>query len=776
MSAERKTRIVGRSVAKSDGMELACGAPLFCEDQLPPGCLHARVLRSSYAHARIVSLDVAPAEQLEGVAAVLHHGNVPRVMRTTAGQGAPEPSPYDFTTFDSKLRYVGDRVAAVAAETPELARQALGLIQLEVEQLPAIIDAHKAQAPGAVVIHDEPDARVVIPVTYEPQRNLVAHVDFQVGDVEKGLAAADASFDREYSCHYAQHAPIEPHCALAEPLANGRLRITTSTQVPFHVRRIVAQALQWPVSRIRVIKPRIGGGFGAKQEVLIEDLVAFLAVRSGRPVFLRLSRAEEFNSRTRHPMHIRLRTSVSAKGELKSVDMNVLSNTGAYGCHGLTVVCNCGSKVLPLYRWDDIRFWADVVYTNGPVAGAYRGYGATQAAFAMEVQMDEMARALGIDPVQFRLQNHIRSGETSPVFQALGEGGEGVAQNIGSNGLAKCLRQAAKEFGWRRRPRRQSKAILRRGQGMACLMQGSSIPEVDMGAASIKMNEDGSFNLLVGATDLGTGSDTILAQIAAEVLGVEMAQILVTSSDTDLTPFDVGAYASSTTYLSGEAVRKAAKTVAGQIRKVAANILGLPVRKLSLAEGQVVAADGQSLTLARIGASSLYEKDQNQIGAFASHTTQKSPPPFSAHFAEVEVDTETGLVRVLDYVAAVDCGTAINPALAEGQVEGAVANGLGYALIEEIKLDERGRLRNGSFREYKIPSTLDLPKIRVILVPTYEASGPYGAKSVSEIGINGPLPAIANAIFDAVGVRLRQAPFTPEKILAALKAAEQESS
>jgi putative selenate reductase molybdopterin-binding subunit len=768
MTRKRSFKVVGHSVAKVDSLALAQGGPLFCADRLPRGCLYVRVLRSPHAHARILSIDTSKAESLAGVAAVIHHGNVPRVMRTTAGQGAPEPSPYDFTTFDRKVRYVGDRVAAVAAESEALAEKALQLIRVEYEALEPVLDPRKSMDAGAPRIHDEPDARAVIPVPYQPERNLAAHVDMQVGDVEQGLEQADVVLDREYVCQYAQHTPIETHCALGEPLPDGRIRITTSTQVPFHVRRIVAQALEIPVSRVHVVKPRIGGGFGAKQEVLIEDIVGLLTLRTRRPVYLELSRQEEFqSSRTRHSMVVNLKTGVKKDGALTAVNLDVLSNTGAYGSHALTVACNCGSKVLPLYRWPRIRFSADAVYTNLPVAGAYRGYGATQASFAMEIQMDEMARAIGMDPVDLRLKNHIRKGETSPVFAALGEGGEGVEQKIDSIGLQRCIQLGARAIGWKRR-RKAGGGPLRRGKGMACLMQGSSIPEVDMGSAFIKMNEDGSFNLLVGATDLGTGSDTVLAQIAAEVLGVQACNVLVRSSDTDVTPFDVGAYASSTTYLSGEAVRKAAVDAAGQIRREAAAMMEVPVRSVRLEDGKAVAKNGKSVSLSEIALRTLYECNQRQIAATASHITRKSPPPFSAHFAEVEVDTETGLVRVIKYVAAVDCGTAVNPALAEGQTEGAVLNGISYALCEEFLFDEKGRMRNNSFREYKIFCTRDLPEIQTILVPTYEPTGPFGAKSVSEISINGPLPVISNAIFDAVGVRLRQAPYTPERVLAAL--------
>jgi len=447
-------------------------------------------------------------------------------------------------------------------------------------------------------------------------------------------------------------------------------------------------------------------------------------------------------------------------------------NNGAYGAHALTVASNTGSKTLPLFnKVPNIRFEATTAYTNLPVGGAYRGYGATQGYFALGCLVDEMARALNMDPVDFYVKHHIRVGETSPVFAALGEGTEGVPMTIESCGLAECLRIGAAEIGWhekRQRPRREG--TIARGVGMVALMQGSSIPEIDMGAATVKLNDDGSFNLLVGATDLGTGSDTILAQIAAEVLGVSADAMLVYSSDTDLTPYDTGAYASSTTYLSGMAVHKAAQAAKSKILAVAAEISGIPIDELDLADGAVIDARGtRVIELSKLALRTLYSKDQQQIIGSASHISHKSPPPFSAHFADIEVDTGTGLINVIKYVAVVDCGTAINPILSEAQTEGAVANGIGYALMERYLFDEQGRMLNPNFGRYKIMSAADLPQIKAILVPTYEPTGPFGAKSVSEIGINGPIPAIANAVFDAVGVRLRHSPFTPDKVLNALR-------
>jgi putative selenate reductase molybdopterin-binding subunit len=642
------------------------------------------------------------------------------------------------------------------------------LIEVEYEELEPLFDLRRADQPDVPVIHDEPDCRAVIPVPYHPERNIAAQVEMRIGDVDAGFAQSELVVEQEVETHYGQHTPLEPHITICYLDEQERLVIRTSTQVPFHVRRIVAEKLGLPVRRLRVIKPRIGGGFGAKQEVL-EDLVALLCLRTRRPVKLEYTRAEEFvSTRTRHPALVRVKLGLTKGGDLKALQMAIRTNTGAYGSHALTVACNAGAKTLPLYRCENIAFDADSVYTNLPVAGAYRGYGGTQGAFALEVAMDEAAHRLGIDPVELRARLHIRAGESSEVFRALGEGKEGVEQRIGSCGLARCLELGAEAIGWKERRAASDTGRHRRGVGMCCLMQGSGIPEVDMGAASIKMNDDGSFNLLVGATDLGTGSDTVLGQIAAETLETSLDRIIVYSSDTDMTPFDVGAYASSTTYLSGEAVRQTALKVRQQILEVAGRMLECTPEQVELAEGRAQAA-GKSVTFEEIARHALYEHQQLQIGAIGSSISHVSPPPFAAHFAEVEVDTRTGQVRVVKYVAAVDCGTAINPKLAEGQVEGAVVNGIGYAMTEEMCFASDGRCLNPSLRYYRIPGPRDLPELVTILVPTYEPTGPYGAKSVSEICINGPLPALSNAIFHAAGVRIRRSPFTAERVWRALQ-------
>ena len=770
MSADKKTRVVGHSVRKLDGLMLACGAPVYTDDIEFPGQLVGRILHSPHAHARIRSVDKTKARALPGVHAVLSHEDLPKIPYTTAGQGYPEPSPYDTFVLTDKARFVGDWVAAVAAETAEIAEQALSLIEVDYEPLEPLFDPLVATDEGVPVIHDQPEAHVIIPVPYDPKRNLAAEVSMEHGDVDAALEASDHVLEGAFSTHYAQHCPIEPHVTIAYFEPDGRIAIRSSTQVPFHARRITATVLELPVKRVRVIKPRIGGGFGTKQEVLLEPLCAALLLAAKRPVKIEFTRAEEFTAgRTRHPMHTWMRCGVNKDGTITAIELKLRMNSGAYGAHGLTVICNSGSKVLPMYPTDNIRFHADAVYTNLPVGGAYRGYGATQAVFGMEIMVDRMAEAIGMDPLEFRRRNHIREGMGSPVFKHLGEGKPGVEQTIGSCGLAQCIDEGAASIAWEERATRHTAGPIRRGTGVAILMQGSSIPFIDMGAVSLKMNEDGSVNMLCGATDIGTGSDTILSQVVAEVLGIDTDDVIVRSSDTDLTPFDVGAYASSTTYLSGMAARKAAEEVREQVLAVASEISGVPAEQLELKYKQVV-GPGVDLPLSKVATHSLYEGEMRQIGTITSHVTEKSPPPFAAHFVDVEVDTETGMVRVLKYVSKVDCGTALNPALAEGQTEGALANGLGFALTEELRFDAKGRCTNPSFLYYKIPCTRDMPEVDATLVPTYEETGPFGAKSVSEIAINGALPAISNAIYDAVGVRLCHGPFTPEKVLAALAA------
>ena len=764
----KNLKVVNKSVIKMDAMGLACGEPAFTDDVEFNGLLTGKILWSPHAHARIKKIDVSGALKVPGVKAVLTYKDLPRVPHTTAGQGYPEPSPYDTYTLDNKVRFVGDRVAAVAAETTEAAREALSKIKVEYELLPAVFDVFEAMKDGAPVIHDEEDSKNIP----DAKHNIAAKFDFEVKNGE-WFKEADFVIGHSWRIPYLQHCALEPHITIAHFDNFGRLTLRTSTQVPFHVRRIVAQALKMSVKKIRVVKPRIGGGFGSKQEVLLEDITAALALKTGRPVRLEYTRRETFiSSRTRHPATVRMKAGVKKDGTITDAEMEITLNTGAYGSHALTVMMCSGSHTIPMYRIkNNIRFIGRSVYTNMPVAGAYRGYGATQGFFAWECLMDMMAARIGMDPVEFRKMNYIKLGDGSPVFKAMGEGREGVEQVITSTGLFKAIQKGMDEIKWieKRAQYAVQSGSVRRGVGVACMMQGSGIPEVDMASATMKMNEDGSFNLLVGAADLGTGSDTVLAQIAAEVLGIKTDDIIVTSSDTDVTPFDVGAYASSTTFISGGAVKKTAEKVRDMIIEVGAKILNRKKEDLRLEDGKVAAKDGASCSLSEVANTSLYYYNQHQITASASHFAHTSPPPFQANFVEVEVDTETGQVKILDYVSCVDCGTAINPRLAEGQNDGAVLNGISHTLSEELEFSSNGAPLNASFRRYKIFSAADAPPVRTFIIPTWEPAGPFGAKSVSEIGINGPLPAVANAVYNATGVWLSDAPFTPDKVLKAIQ-------
>ncbi len=759
-------RTVGKPERKVDAVKLATGKPCFVDDIELRGMLHAALLTSPHAHARIRDIDAAKARALPGVHAVLTHKDLPRIPYTTAGQSWPEPGPHDQYSLDNVVRFVGDRVAVVAAETPEIAQRALDLIEVDYEILPAVLDLRRAMDPGAPCIHPEPDSYRI----HDASRNLAARIEAEVGNVEQGFAESHLVVEGEYIVPQVQQTPLEPHIVITYWDEDERLIVRTSTQVPFHVRRIIAPIIGLPPRRIRVIKPRIGGGFGVKQEVLIEDLAAHLTIATGRPVRFEYSREQEFrSSRSRHPQILKMRTGVKRDGTMVANEMIVLANTGAYGTHALTVQSNTGSKSLPLYRAPNIRFVADVVYTNLPPPGAFRGYGVPQGIFALESHMDEVAKALGMDPIAFRQKNWIRQGDENPLSVALGEGKEGLVQVIQSCGLPGCIEKGKAAIGWDEQRGHPGNGRIKRGVGVAIAMHGTAIAGLDMGGASIKLNDDGSFNVLVGATDLGTGSDTVLAQIGAEVLGVPVSDIIIHSSDTDFTPFDTGAYASSTTYISGGAVKKAAEQVREQICEVAGRMLNAPPDALHLENRRVIALDGRSVSISDVALHSLHVENQHQIMATASTMSYDSPPPFAAQFAEVEVDSETGVVRVVKMVSAVDCGKAINPATAEGQIEGGATQALGYGTCEEMLYDEQGALLTTDFTTYHIYRADEMPAHETFLVETSDPFGPYGAKAVAEIPIDGMAPAIANAVADALGVRVREIPLTPERVWQAMR-------
>ena len=778
---------VGRPEAKVDAVKLVQGKPAFTADMEMRGLLHAKVLYSPHAHARIRRIDTSQALALPGVAAVLTWHDLPRVIYSTAGQSDPIPGPLDTFSLDHKVRFVGDRVAFVAAETAEIAEEALRRIEVDYEVLPAVLDPGRSMETQAPRIHDETE--YVNFAESDPARNLAAHIRIDIGDVEKGLKEADEIIEGTYEVPKVQQASIEPHVVVTYWDEDGRLVIRSSTQVPFHVRRQLAPVLGLPPKRIRVVKPRIGGGFGGKQEVLIDDVPAHLTIATGRPVRFEYTRAEEFfASRSRHPMRLRMRTGVKRDGTITANEMIVLSDTGAYGCHALTVTGNTGHKAMALYVGDgpyraapNIRFHAQIVYTNTPPSGAYRGYGVPQGFWAVERHMERVARRIGLDPIAFRLKNALRSGELHPFSTAWSEGREPRPETINTCGLEDCVRRGREAAGWDRKYGNPAwhmvpgRPHLRRGIGVATVMQGTAIPYLDMGAASLKINDDGSFNLLVGATDLGTGSDTVLAQQAAEVLGVPLADMIVYSSDTDFTPFDKGAYASSTTYISGAAVVRAATSVAEMIRSRAARIFGeqpggeVDPIDIRLADRRAWAPDGRSVTLAEVALHSLHHADQEQIMAVASFVSPVSPPPFAAQFAEVTVDLETGAVRVDRLVMAVNSGVIVNPLTASGQIEGGMTQALGYAVCEEMRYDYGGRARETDFSDYHIFAAHEMPELETIFIETVEPSHPFGVKAVAEIPMDGVAPAVGNAVLDACGADLTVIPMTPERVWRGLR-------
>lgn len=783
-------QVVGKSEVKSDAIKLSQGKPAFTADFEMRGMLYGKVLYSPHAHARIKSIDTSKARALPGVEAVLTWKDIPRVIYSTAGQSDPIPGPLDTFSLDNKVRFVGDRVAFVAAHSVDIAEKALKYIDVEYELLDSILDPSISQLEGAPVLHDEKE--YVDFADSNPKKNLAAEIRIDIGDVEKGFSEADEIIEGDYEVSKVQQVHLEPHVVLTYWDSDDRLVIRTSTQVPFHIRRILAPVLNLPVKRIRVIKPRIGGGFGGKQEVLIEDIAAHLTIATKKPVLLEYTREEEFtSSRSRHPMKIHLKTGVKKDGTITANEMFALSDTGAYGCHALTVTGNTGHKSMALYVGDgeyrkspNIRFYADVVYTNTPPAGAYRGYGVPQGFWPVERHMEKVAAKLNLDPLTFRLKNAIHAGEFHPFSTAWNEGREPRPEVINTVGLEECVKQGKIAIEWDRKyknpiwrdngynpdDKNSRPSSIRKGIGVALVMQGTAIPYLDMGGASIKMNDDGSFNLLIGATDLGTGSDTVLGQMAAEILGVPLEDIIIYSSDTDFTPFDKGAYASSTTYVSGTAVIRAAQKVAERIKIRAAELLNITDHNtIKLFNKKANSNDGKSIPLAEIALSTLHHFKQEQIMAVSSYVAESSPPPFGAQFAEVSVDIETGQIIVDQLVMAVDSGQIINPSTAFGQIEGGMTQALGYAVCEEMIYDELGNAREKDLKNYHIFRSNEMPKLKSIFVETQEPTHHFGVKAVAEIPMDGVAPAVGNAVRNAVGIDIDRLPITPEKIWRALK-------
>jgi CO/xanthine dehydrogenase Mo-binding subunit len=769
---------ITEDVEKDDGRKLVTGEAKFTADFRVhfPELLEGKVIRSDIAHGYVKSIDTSEAEAMDGVHAVITpwSDEVPDRVYTSAGQSYPEPSPWDMKTLREHVRFVGDPIAAVAAENNSIADKAARKITVEYEELEPVLDYHEAMDPDAPQLF-EPDDVENKQSGAEYTRNRESHFEGELGDVESALDAADdeLTLETEWETPYQNHCIPEPHTTIAYTDEDNRHVFISSTQVPNHTRRQLSHLFDIPVRDIRVTKPRIGAGFGGKQAMVIEPITFALHLAAGQPVKLEVSRKEEFHAmRNRHPMSVTMKSAVSENGELQAMDLYALSNTGAYGPHGMTVAGNVGTKPLPIYpRVENVRFTADIVHTNLPIAAAQRGYGAPQGHFAVECHMDEVARRLDMDPIEFRRKNHVEVGDLDWISDILGEG-DG-ARRIRSCGMGECIDRGAQAIGYDE-VEQPEEPHLHRGIGLALTAQGSGVQGDELGAAHIKMNEDGSFILQVGGVDTGSGNDTMFSQIASEVLGCDPEDIVVKSSDTDETPFDYGAYASSTTYISGRAVKETALDAKERLLYWAGKLLDEPAEDLETGEGVVYSeVTGEEVTLEEIGMESIYGGDEReQVMGASHHSTDESPPPFGAQFVDVTVNEETGEYDINKMVFAADCGVAINPPLVEGQIEGGEHMSLEYATSGTLSFDDDGNPEVLGFRQYGMPTTADTPPMETIVVETHEPTGPFGAKSIAELPTNGVAPALGNAIRDAVGVRIHSLPFTADKIKAALDEAE----
>lgn len=751
-------KAVSKPIRKKDAMALVTGQPVYMDDMIPGNCLIVKVLRSPHANAVIEDIEFDRALKIPGIEAVYTWKDVPDKRFTMAGQTYPEPSPYDRLILDRHLRYVGDPVAIVAGDTEKAVDQALKLIKVRYRVLEALLDFRVAKD-NAILVHPEENWESLCPVGADNKRNLCASQVSGHGDVEKVLSQCDVVVDQTYhtkACQQAMMETFRTYCSIDQ---YGRLNILSSTQIVFHVRRIISNALGIPKSRIRVAKPRIGGGFGAKQTVVAEIFPAFVTWKTGKPSKMIFTREEsQTASSPRHEMEVHVKVGAMKDGRIRAVDLYTLSNTGAYGEHGPTTVGLSGHKSIPLYGLVEAhRFAYDVVYSNIMSAGAYRGYGATQGIFALESAVNELAARLSMDPVKLRMMNMVREGQVMPAY---------YGETAGSCALNRCMERAGKMIGWDEKYPFQDLGNGKvRSVGVAMAMQGSGISGVDVGSATIKMNEEGYYTLSIGAADMGTGCDTILAQMAAECMECPVENIAVLGADTDSSPYDSGSYASSTTYVTGKAVEKACRKLKDQIVAIGAELLEASLEEVQFEGGGVRRlSDGKLATLQDIGTRSMCGSSQT-LTVTESNSSPTSPPPFMVGMVEIELDKDTGHVEIIDYVAVVDCGTVINPNLARVQTEGGLAQGIGMALYENVQYNERGRLYENSLMQYKIPTRLDVGKLRVEFESSYEPTGPFGAKSIGEIVINTPSPALAHAIYNATGKWFRELPITPEKIV-----------
>ena len=747
-------------------MALVTGAPVYTDDLAPKDCLVVKVLRSPHAHALVKTIDTKRASAVPGIACVLTWEDSPACRFSQAGQTYPEPSPYDRRIIDRRLRFVGDVVAIVAGDTEQAVDRALKLIKTEYEVLKPVLDFRKAKD-NPVLVHPEEDWKSLCPVGADNKRNLCSSGSESDGDVEAVLKDCDLVIERTYHTKADNQTMMETFRAFTYLDAFGRLNAVASPQIPFHIRRILANALGIPKSAVRVVKPRIGGGFGAKQTGVAEIYPAIVTMKTGRPAKMIYTRYESMIAASpRHEMEVTVRMGLSKEGKVRAVDMYTLSNTGAYGEHGPTTVGLSGHKAIPIYTPEAFRFTYDVVYTNYQSSGAYRGYGATQGLFAVETALNEAAALLGIDPLEIRRKNFLRERQIMPAY---------YNDRLESCHVSQCMEKARAMMDWDKKyPFKDMGNGKVRGVGVGISMQGSGIPCVDVGTVTIRLSDEGHYNMMIGATDMGTGCDTILSQMAADCMDCDVKDIVVSGVDTDVSPYDSGSYASSTTYVTGMAVVKACRELREKIIAQGAELLGIPAKTADFDGACVYAANEDN---ANDGSASISLKDISTkrmcgsglaLEATVSHSSPTSPPPFMCGMAEVEVDLQTGEIELLEYKAAVDCGTVINPNLARIQAEGGIVQGIGMALFEDINYTDKGRLKENSFMQYKIPARVEIPDLEVEFDSSYEPSGPFGAKSVGEVVMNTPLPAIVQAVYHATGLWFRELPITPEKVIRGL--------
>lgn len=747
-------KIVGKGIHKIDGMSIATGKPVYTDDLAAKDALVVKILRSPHAYAKIKNIDTSRALMVDGVECVLTYKDVPNNRFTLAGQSYPEPSPYDRLILEDTVRYVGDEVAIIAAIDEKTAVKAMKMIKVEYEVLNPIIDMEDA-IDNEMLVHDE-DRHCNFDIGMERERNIVSKHLYEKGNIEEELEKCDVVIEETYYTQAQAHAMMETYRAYNYLDHTGRLVVVSSTQIPFHVRRHLSRALNIPSSKIRVIKPRIGGGFGGKQTACVEIFSAIVTLKTGKPAKIIYDRKETFNcSTSRHAMKLDVKIGATKDGIIKVIDIDALSDTGAYGEHASTTFGLVGEKTMPMYnKLTASRFKGNVVYTNKMPAGALRGYGATQGCFAVESTINMLAHKLNMDPTEIRLKNIVKEGETSFAYD----------KTLNSVDLVKCINKGKELIKWDEKyPSKKLENGKVRSVGMGLTMQGSGIAGIDTASVEIKLNDDGNYTLMVGSTDMGTGSDTILAQMACEILETTMDKINVISADTDVVPYDPGSYASSTTYVTGMAVVKASNILRDKIIDIGAKRLGID-KEYTEFDGEYVYSEHNRISVFDIAVDFTVGLEKEQLVGYASHGSEVSPPPFIAGFVETEMDLETGKYEVIDYVAVVDCGTVINKNLAKIQVEGGIVQGIGMAMFEEVRHTDDGHMDTNTFMQYKIPARCDVGNVIVDFVETNEPTGPFGAKSVGEVVINTPLPAIQESVYNACGVRVNTLPITPEKV------------